>query len=362
MNKILSSPGKFVIGRGEIANLAQHVEAYGTPLMLVAHKDDSDRVRTELAKVEADGIQLIESNFGGECTRAEIDRVRELCRKHGCKAVIGLGGGKAIDTAKTIANDENIPSVIVPTIASTDAPCSKLAVLYDEDHVLVETLVFPKNPDVVIVDSAVIAKAPVRFLVAGMGDAYATYYEGRACIRSSSPNYNKSASTNTAFAMAKECLRILLEDSERALLACKAKVVTPALENIIEANILLSGIGFESVGLAGGHALHGAFTALPETHEAMHGEKVAVGTLVQLILENAPMEEMIQTYQYYHAVGLPTTLEDIGIKKITEEKLRIVAARSARAESLIHHLPFPVTEDMVYDALICLGPMEKAMA
>lgn len=139
-------------------------------------------------------------------------------------------------------------------------------------------------------------QAPVRFLVAGMGDAYATYYEGRACMRSSALNYNKAAST-------------------------RAKVVTPALENIIEANVLLSGIGFESVGLAAAHSIHGGLTELPETHGAMHGEKVAIGTLVQLIMENAPMKEMVQTLNYYKMTGLPTKLSDIGISEATEEKL-----------------------------------------
>ena len=358
MNKILSSPGKFIIGRNEIANLAKHAEIYGTPQMLVAHKDDCDRVRADLSKVESDGLILIESDFAGEATRAEVERISRLCRKHACTAIIGLGGGKAIDTAKTIANDLNLASIIVPTIASTDAPCSKLAVLYNENHVLTEVLVFPKNPDIVIVDSAVIASAPERFLVAGMGDAYATYYEARACINSSALNYNNSSSTITAFAMSKHCLEILLRDSKMALSACRAKAVTPALENIIEANILLSGIGFESVGLAAAHSIHGGLTELAETHGAMHGEKVAIGTLVQLILENAPPEEMAQTLKYYKQVGLPTKMRDIGIEQVTEEKMRIVAARCSAPASIMRNMPFPVTEDMIVDALMCVDSLE----
>ena len=354
MNKILTMPGMFVVGEGEIANLARHVEKYGVPLLLVAHKDDSGRVRSDLDRAISDGAWMVEPDFSGECTRSQIDRIRAICRKHGCKAVIGLGGGKAVDTAKTVAHEENLPSVIVPTIASTDAPCSKLAVLYDDNHILTEVLVFPKNPEIVIVDSSIIAKAPARFLVSGMGDAYATYFEARACIQSGALNYNGSASTSTAFAIAKECLKILVRDSVDALRACNSKIVTPALENIIEANILLSGIGFESAGLAGAHALHNGFTALEETRSAMHGEKVAIGTIIQLMLENSPMEEMEQTLKYYEEVGLPTTLQEIGIMEVTEEKMRLVAARSTRPQSVIHNMPFPVTEDMVFEALMNL--------
>jgi glycerol dehydrogenase len=361
MNRILSAPGKFVAGYGEISRLAQYVAPYGSPLVLVAHPDDAARVSAALATVEAEGIKFIHAYFRGECTRAEIERVQAICKANGAKAVVGLGGGKAIDTAKAVAYYEMLPSVIIPTIVATDAPCSKLAVLYNDDHVLTETLVFPKNPDLVLVDSTVIARAPERFLVAGMGDAYATYYEGRACMRSGALNYNNGGNTRTAMVIAEECLRILLEDGEKALLACRAHTVTPALENIIEANVLLSGIGFESAGLAAAHAVHGGFTELPETHNAMHGEKVAVGTLVQLIMENGPREELLQALRFYKTVGLPTSLKQIGIGEATPEKLRKVAARCVKPKSIMHNMPFPVSEDMVYDALVYVDSLDALL-
>jgi glycerol dehydrogenase len=161
--------------------------------------------------------------------------------------------------------------------------------------------------------------------------------------------------------LAEKCLHILLEDGEKALMACRAHVVTPALENIIEANVLLSGIGFESVGLAAAHAVHGGFTELKETHSSMHGEKVAVGTLVQLIMENCPEEEMVQTLKFYKAVGLPTTLGQIGISAPYEEKLHKVAARCVKPGSIMHNMPFPVTEDMIYDALLFVDFLDKLL-
>ena len=93
MSRILSAPGKFVIGAGELARLAAHVASYGSPLVLVAHRDDEERVRASLDAVGKDGVELIRAGFSGECTHAEIDRIRSLCRGRGAKAVIGLGGG-----------------------------------------------------------------------------------------------------------------------------------------------------------------------------------------------------------------------------------------------------------------------------
>ncbi len=125
-----------------------------------------------------------------------------------------------------------------------------------------------------------------------MGDALSTYFEARACERSFADNIPGGKSTKLAVAAAKLCYETLMEDSIKAIAACENNVVTPALENIIEANTLLSGMGFESSGLAAAHAIHNGLTALEEAHGFFHGEKVSFGTLVHLVLENAPAEEI----------------------------------------------------------------------
>jgi glycerol dehydrogenase len=354
-------PGKFVIGNGEISRLAQYVSTYGSPLMLVAHRDDALRVKDSLDNVRADGVEIIESDFAGEATRAEAERIGGICTEKNCKAVVGLGGGKAIDIAKLVAHENGLPAVIVPTIASNDAPCSKLSVLYHEDHRYSETVTLPVNPDLVVVDSGVIARAPERFLVAGIGDAFATYYEGRACMRSGAKNFNDGLATNAAFALAELCNDVLLQDGVKAVHACRANLVTQALENVIEANILLSGIGFESVGLAVAHALAAGFTLLPETKGAMHGESVALGALVQLVLENMPDDEFKAVLDFYRAVGLPTSLKDIGVVEVTEEKLRKVSSAILKPASCIHNMPFMLDEDMVYSALAYVDVLDELL-
>ena len=358
-SKILSSPRKFVIGDGEIGRLARYVSVYGSPLMLVAHPDDAARVSASLEQGKADGIEIVTSDFSGEATRQEAERIGAICKERGCRVVVGLGGGKAIDVGKVVANEQNLPSVIVPTIASNDAPCSKLAVLYTAEHEYAETVVLPNNPDMVIVDTGVIAKAPVRFLVSGMGDAFATYYEARSCIRCEAPNSNGGVSTNAAFALAELCHEILLKDSKKALEACRAGLVTKALENVIEANILLSGLGFESGGLAVAHPVSAGLTVIPETHNMMHGETVAIGTLVQLILENAPEEELREVYQYYQMVGLPTSLRAVGITENAEEKMRYIAKPLVEAGGDISHVPYKLTEEMLYNALMYVEQLDR---
>jgi glycerol dehydrogenase len=244
------------------------------------------------------------------------------------------------------------PVIIVPTIASTDAPTSKLAIIYTEKSEFEEYFHLHKNPDLVLVDTGIIAKAPARFLVAGMGDALSTFFEARACIRSGANNMPGGKSTKAAFALATLCFETLMEESLKAKAACEMNVVTQALENIVEANILLSGLGFESSGLAAAHAVHDGLTVLEETHHFMHGEKVSFGTLVHLVLENAPEEEIENVIGYCKSVGLPTCLKDLGITEVTEEKIMKVAIAATAEGETIHNMPFPVTAKAVYSSIL----------
>lgn len=351
MKKVLISPARYVQGEDELSSLGEHISLYGTKALLVAHKDDQARVQDDIARaMAAKPFTLVYGEFRGECSLVEIERLRAISKS--CDVIIGLGGGKALDTAKAISHFEHKPVIVVPTIASTDAPCSSLAVIYSEEGVFDQYMFFRKNPDLVLVDSGIIARAPVRFLVAGMGDALSTYFEARSCARSNANNIPGGKSTMAALAVAKLCYETLLEDSLKAKAACEAKAVTRALENIIEANILLSGLGFESSGLAAAHAVHNGLTALEETHHFWHGEKVAFGTIVHLVLENAPLEELSTVVRYCKSVGLPTCLKDLGITNPTKEKIMKVALAATAEGETIHNMPFPVTATNVYGAIL----------
>ncbi len=352
MKRVLISQAKYQQSRNAISDLGTAVKDFGSKALLVASSDDMNRMATELkAAQEKNAFEVVTSNFGGECTKGEVTRLRKLAIDKGCDVVIGLGGGKALDAAKAVSHFENMPVIVIPTIASTDAPCSSLAVFYTEEGAFDEYLFFKKNPDLVLVDSTVIAKAPVRFLVAGMGDALSTYFEARSCAASFANNIPGGKSTKAAAAIAKLCYETLLEDSVKAKAACEAKVVTTALENVIEANILLSGLGFESSGLAAAHAVHNGLTALEETHHYYHGEKVAFGVLVHLVLENAQASEISTVIDYCKSVGLPTTLAQLGILDKSKEKIMAVANLACAEGETIHNMPFKVSPEDVYAAI-----------
>ena len=339
MRKALILPTKYVQG--------YFVSTFGKKALLIANPADVDRVRPQLEETAKKfDITFVEGGFSGEVTREETKRLQNVGQKEQADCIIGLGGGKAIDASKVVAEGENL--IIVPTIAAQDAPTSHSAVLYHEDGSFDDYAYFKQSPSVVMVDTKVVAKAPTRFLVAGMGDALSTYFEARA-----REGLTPAASgTYAALAMAKLCWENLQEDGLKAKLACDANVVTESLNKIIETNILLSGLGFESGGLAAAHAIHNGMTVLPGAHSYLHGEKVAFATIAQLVLEDAAKDELEAVLDFSASVGLPLTLSDIGVDEITYEEALEVAKIACIPEESIHSMPFPIVVEEVANAII----------
>ncbi|MGL5525354.1 MAG: glycerol dehydrogenase [Aeromonas veronii] len=353
MDKIIISPSKYIQGANVLRSIAGYVKVLGEKPLAIADEFVTGLVgETVKQSFAAQEMALSMELFKGECSRQEIERIIDIALTKKNDVIIGIGGGKTLDTAKAVAFYAKVPVVVVPTIASTDAPTSALAVIYTPEGEFSEYLLFPQNPNMVVMDTAIIAKAPVRLLVAGMGDALSTYFEARANMTSGKPTMAGGAPTRSAQALAKLCYETLLADGLKAKVAAENGVSTTALENIIEANTYLSGIGFESSGLAAAHAIHNGLTKLEECHHLYHGEKVAFGTLTQLVLENAPMEEINIVLEFCRSVGLPTNLFQMGVKELNHDKLREVAAGATAEGETIHNMPFPVTANAVYAALL----------
>ncbi len=355
MTMMFLAPGRYVQGAGATGEIGEQAANLGIKkALLIADKIALSVSEQQISgSMKEKGIEVITEVFNGECCDKEIDRLAPLAKKHSVDGIIADGGGKPIDTGKAVAHAAKLPIIVVPTIAATDAPCSALAVIYTEDGVFDRYLVLPKNPDCVLVDTKIIAAAPVQFLVSGMGDALATYWEADTCRKSSKPNALTGATppSRSALALAQLCYDTLLEHGLTAKLAVEKGVCTPAVEAVVEANTLLSGIGFESGGLAGAHAIHNGLTVLEGTHSKFHGEKVAFGTLVQLVMEGRPTEVIEEVMAFCLSVGLPVCLEDIGVSNPSVEDIRRVASATCAEGETIHATWFEVTPEKVEAAI-----------
>jgi glycerol dehydrogenase len=184
-----------------------------------------------------------------------------------------------------------------------------------------------------------------------MGDALATWFEAESCRLKHAKNMVRSHSSMTAQTMARLCYETLLEYGLAAKMACRQHVVIPALEHVVEANTLLSGVGFESAGLAAAHAIQDGLNALDKEHQSYHGEKVAFGTLASLFLTDKSSDTIDEVYSFCEAVGLPTTLADLGLTGLTDADLGKMASIACVEKETIHNELIPVTPESVIAAI-----------
>ncbi|NLY51240.1 MAG: glycerol dehydrogenase [Firmicutes bacterium] len=351
MIKALISPGRYVQGSGALKEAGRFIAPLGNKALVLTSKT-AWRTAGQTLEQGLRGIRITVEQFGGECSKPEIERVKRAAQEAGANVIIGFGGGKALDTAKAVAFYLNVPVAILPSIATTDAPCSALSVIYTPDGTFEEYLVLPQNPDLVLMDTQLVAQAPARFLVAGMGDALATKFEAEASNASHKEALSGGTPTLSALALADLCYTTLIDHGYTAKLAVEKHAVSPAVEKVVEASTLLSGLGFESGGLAAAHAIHNGFTALEPTHHYYHGEKVAFSTLVQLVMEGKPTELIYEVIEFCQVVGLPTSLAQLGLDNPTRGDLMKVAQVATAPNETIHNEPFPVTPELVVDAIL----------
>jgi glycerol dehydrogenase len=290
----------------------------------------------------------------GEITAAAADELTESVRDLGPGVVVGVGGGKALDAAKAVSLRLGAPVVTVPSIASNDSPTSRAVAMYDDEHRMVSVDQLPANPHAVLVDTALVATAPVRFLRAGIGDAVSKTFEAAACAAGTGTTTLGTRPLRVGAAIAGAAYTALREHAVAGLAAAERHEVTDDLEATVEAVVLLSGLGFENGGLSLAHSLTRGLMRTRGTREALHGEHVAWATLVQRVAEHADADEVADLRGFLTAVGLPTTLAGLGLPDPTPQELRGIATVTMTAPHLAN-LAVPVTEGDVLAAILEVG-------
>jgi len=355
------SPNRYIQGPRVLGETGKHIAHLGSKAFFIGGPTALSKAKDQISSgLHENSIEHRFEAFSGECTRVNASEISERARKFGADVVAGVGGGRVIDTAKAVSHELNSALVIIPTVASNDAPCSAVSVQFKENHVLDRFLILRRNPDVVLVDSQVIAEAPTRYFVAGMGDALATWFEAFTCTKSGAKNLPGGVSTAAALNLARLCYDTLMEYGLSAKISVDQNAVTPAVERVIEANILLSGLGFESSGLAAAHGIQEGLHALAGTEDALHGELVAFGTIAQLVMENYPTAEIGSVIDFCRSVGLPVTLRQLGVSDTSPENLMTAAEISCKEGLTTHNCYFEVNPEMVLGAIIGADALGEA--
>jgi glycerol dehydrogenase len=288
-----------------------------------------------------------------DCSENSLAALEEQVQAQGADFIMGVGGGKALDSAKLLAHRCQLPVVTLPTSGATCAAWTALSNIYSDTGAFLYDVPLSRCPDLLILDYGIVRGAPQRTLVAGIGDAIAKWYEA---------SVSSGASSDTLIIAAVQEARILrdllLQKSQLAL----EKPSSREWQEVVDATVLLAGVigglGGANCRTVAAHAVHNGLTHLRESHHALHGEKVAYGILVQLRLEEMIQGNQLavtarsQLLKFYAQIGLPKSLEELGLGKVSLEQWRRVAEIICRPESDIHRLPFAVCPETVLAAMV----------
>jgi glycerol dehydrogenase len=355
-SKVLIFPQRYVQGPNTLAQIADHLEILGIKNPLVVGGPTALGVcRDSIQKsIKSKEMGCAFHPFGGETSWKEINKIKAACQSGGHDAIMSCGGGKVLDAGRTAAATNainagvvppqviigvgaGVPCIQVPTIAATDAPTAKVSVIYNEKGEFETFLIFPTNPAMVFVDTEVIAKAPAEQLVNGMGDALATYFEADISYRTAAPTLAGGICSRTALVVARLAFDTLMQYGVQAKTEVENNVAGPALEAVVEANILLSGLGYENGGLAAAHAIALSYTRvyhLFDKHPS-HGQFVAFSTLTQLMMEERSQEFLDTIYGFCKAVGLPITFTELGMSTVSDDALKMVSDDASKSVLII---------------------------
>ncbi|WP_353171006.1 glycerol dehydrogenase [Acinetobacter rudis] len=349
MLKIMGFPGEYIQGEhalssiGDIANRQQFKK-----IGLIYDPATEGHILNKVTKsLSQSNVEYICYKFAGECTYKLIAYLTQTIQQHGIDSLIALGGGKAMDTTKGISKRLHIPMIICPTVASSDAPTSRLIIIYDDQHKVQAVEKTQRNPDIVLVDLDTIVHAPARFFAAGIGDAISKMFEVNQCKKAHGLNSFSTSPLETALLLANHTYYNLMQWGKMAYEDVKQHQISVSVERVVESTVLLSGLAFESGGLSLAHALIRGLTAIPELASQLHGELVAYGTVVQAVLENREHQFIIELINFLRSVDLPTTLYELGYQQeISDDMLDLIITNTLQNDYSQHFEPALNSENL----------------
>lgn len=354
---VRGAPQEYECRVGAWDSLEEHLNRRNIKCVMILHGKDS----WEAAKPYFPTFMHIDTCFveyGGECTDEKTAELKAIFEQKELDGIIAVGGGKIADLGKAIANQCQTPILILPTLAATCAAYTPLSVIYNTDGSMDRYDVFPISNALVLIEPKVILTSPSELMIAGIGDTVAKWYEADAMI---SQLATQPIEIQVSAFAAKKCRDVLLRDSQEALKAMAQKEINQAFLNVVETNILLGGMvggfGDDYGRTAGAHSIHDALTILPESHQQLHGNKVAYGVFVQLVIENK-WDEIERLIPFYQSLKLPVSLKEMNMV-LSEFDYEQVAERACESHETIHYMKEKITPDVVKNAMMALETAMK---
>lgn len=352
MHLSMPSSNSYVQEPGILKEAGSWLTKFGQSVFIIGGRTAWSKAKVNLeTSLQSEHITYVYEAFRGESSYEEAERLQSLVPET-IDLVIGVGGGKALDTAKLVASRLNKGFIAVPTVAGTCSCVTHISVMYTPKGVFVDIVNNPRNSLLTLVDTEIIADSPVRYMLSGIGDTLAKWYEGVVCAR----GHENYVPTKLGLAAAKICLDTLVEYSEDALKDMESKTPSYAVQQITDAIFLsagaVGGFGMEHTRACAAHGVHDGLTIVEETHQMLHGMKVAYGIIALMHIDNRNEEEIDQLKAFYKRIGLPSSLSELGVKRrLTDEELQKVAEISYSPGSFMQYMPYPVSHERIAEAI-----------
>lgn len=345
------APAQVLRGEQAIARSGKAIARFGDRPLVVGGKMV---LPTQLQSVlEQQQLNYSYSSYSPDCSETTLSALREAVENHQADFIIGLGGGKALDTAKLLAHQCHLPIVTIPTSAATCAAWTGLSNIYTNQGAFLYDVTLDRCPDLLILDYGIIQTAPQRTLIAGIGDALAKWYEA---------SVSSGSSQVTLIIAAVQQARVLRDILFQKSVTALKEPGSEAWREVVDASVLLAGVigglGGAQCRTVAAHAVHNGLTHLTAAHDVLHGEKVAYGILVQLRLEEMLQGNQLaaaarqQLLKFYAEIGLPQTLDDLNLGNVTLSELQQAAEIACKPNSDIHRLPFKVIPQQLLAAMV----------
>ncbi|MCU0565531.1 MAG: iron-containing alcohol dehydrogenase family protein [Oculatellaceae cyanobacterium Prado106] len=346
------APAQVMRGAGILAQAGSAIARLGQRPLVIGG-DHTLAVIQPFLQPALESLPTAQASYGVDCSEAGLASLRDAIAQHQADVIIGVGGGKALDAAKLVAYQSQLPIVTIPTSAATCAAWTALSNVYSDEGAFLYDVGLVRCPDLLLLDYDLIQTASQRTLVAGIGDALAKWYEA-----SVSSGHSEQTLMIAAVQQARVLRDLLLQKAIAALQAPGGEV----WREVVDASVLMAGmiggLGGAQCRTVAAHAVHNGLTHLLQSHGTLHGEKVAYGILVQLRLEEMVQGNLLastarqQLLKFYGEIGLPQTLQDLGLDQVTLAELRRSAEVACQAGSDIHRLPFEVTPEQLMAAMV----------
>lgn len=297
--------------------------------------------------------------YDHSCSHEDIQRLCQQIQPQ-CDLIIGVGGGKALDTAKGVAHQLNVEYLTIPTVLGTCAACTPLSVIYNIDHAFKTVDYYQRAAYACLVDYSLLLTSPLKYFSSGIADTLAKWYEGIALANTYPKPWPVTLKTGIHSAqLAKDTLLTYAQESIQSV---HNQTLNFAFKEVVDCILLIAsnvgGFAVKYGRIAGAHAVHNGLTFVKETAEIEHGLKVAYGILVQLMSEQQ-VDEIQQLLPFYHAMQFPTCFKDLNITDNYLEKMTLIATHAAKDFESYVLMNAQITPPQIIDAMQALEQLSS---